>query len=102
MDEGNPEDAEALLRDAAGMLRGRYARSDLRVIEADSQLATCLAALGRYEEAESLVVDSCRALETEYGREDVRTLEARESLVQLATEWGRPIPASFTKAHPRE
>ena len=89
VDRGDCEEAEPLVRDALGILRGKLPENRQRVVEVQSTLGVSLTGQGRFEEAEPLLLGSFSMLRDETGLEHPSTQATAVRLVTRYEEWGR-------------
>ncbi len=87
---GEPEQGEALARQALQILRQFKKPDDWSIADAESILGACLRAQERYQEAEPLLVKGYRILRETRGASSIYTLQARRRIRDLYEAWGKP------------
>ena len=87
---GDWDGAEAAYRNLVRLRRLAYPGNDVRITDAQIELARCLGALGRVEEAEPLLEEGLRRVEAGFGPDHARTNAVRARVAALYEAWGKP------------
>ena len=96
--KGEPEAAEAWLRQALEIFGHSLPEDHWRAAEARNMLGSSLALQGRLQEAEALLVEGHRALLDNLGAEHRRTRDALERVVALYESWEKGEKAAEYRA----
>ena len=84
---GDPGAAHSQVQEALGILRQAFPEEHWWVLHAESTLAACLTAFGRYEEAERLLLNSYPKLRKKMGEIDPLTCRALQRIIHLYEAW---------------
>ncbi len=90
----DPAAAEPLLRECVAASRERMPPGHWRIAAAQSELGSCLTALGRYEEAQGILLDSFALLNDANPGDPSLVRQTAERLVRLYEAWEKPDRAT--------
>ena len=92
LDQGRPNKAEHLLRQALEVLQKKLGETHSRTIESKLFLGICLGDLMQFDEAEPLLLEGYSFFQETHKVEFVQ--QARQALYDLYTAWGKPEQAA--------
>jgi serine/threonine protein kinase len=94
---GQPEEGEAILREAVKVRTDSLPKEHFWVALANGALGECLTTQGRYAEAEPLLLQSYESLKSSQGATNPRTHLALRRLITLYNDWGKHDTANIYK-----
>ena len=91
---GQYVDAQKLLRRSVAIHRKTLPEGHWRLAYVQTDLGSCLTALGRYAEAEPQLLDGYAAILAKRGAQHKKTIETLERIVAMYTAWDKPDQAT--------